>query len=206
MLRFVTLNNLQPSTEIVKQFMKMNKDNSQLGSIKSIYSHSFLSNTFEPKSVQNVKRPWFKQSHDHLYSSILHGKQFIDTYDPITKERYEYIVTPKSVHKNGILIPMTENTEFTVVIDPGILYRHITGNSGATTINVKIRENYEDEVEDKNKNEKNINILSVYNINEKTGEIEEIAEYNDTEPPNSTPYHQHMEALCRRWDSISFII
>ena len=181
--------------------------------IQSILSHSFVANTIDPKSFLNTKQPWYSNSRDHVYTQVTVGKQFVDTFNPKTKEFHQYTVTPDKIFHGGKEITAASNEEHAFVIEPGLLYRFVTGNQGACTINVKVHKRiplvydesitpfeveYEDEQETETENK-----VRIYDVCDK-GEVNELGEYADKD--EDVVKHHNLEKMCKRWNDSAFLI
>lgn len=190
--------------------------------IQSYYSKSNLSNSIMPYSILQTKQPWFCNSSNIVYNHISFGKCFLDVYDKHTKTKTNYIFSDNDVYKNNKKI--LDNPSI-FVIYPGVFYRYVYGNKGATTLglNVSFDNNCnhdniqtasdicnnlvynEYEFEKINKTNPQ-NMLNVYDICEDTGDVNKISEYNDTEIGNSQPYEDEKRNLIKRWNESAWII
>lgn len=181
--------------------------------IQSILSHSFVANTIDPKSLLNTKQPWYSNSRDYVYTQVTVGKQFVDTFHPKTKEFHQYIVTPNKIFKGDKEITTVSNEEHAFIVEPGLLYRFVTGNQGAGTISVKVHKRiplvydesitpFEVEYEDEGEKERT-NKVSIYNVCDKE-EIEKLGEYADND--EDVMKHHEFEKLCKRWNDSAFLI
>lgn len=177
--------------------------------IKGIYSKSYSSDTIIPSSRGNVKLPWYMNTKHCIYTHVTFGKQFIDTYDPETKEKTSIVMTDKDIHVNGKKI----HNPSMLVLPPGLFHRFITGNKGVSSIIINAihnelpSENYENENEDKDKDKdvhESENELKLVELCEHSGKTTELDDYNDYEIENINPVH--WKKLVHKWNSSAWII
>lgn len=168
--------------------------------IRGIYSNSFTSDIIIPSSMYNVKMPWYMNTKHSVYTHITYGKQFIETYNPATKEKSSIIMTSKHAHVNGEKI----DSPSMLMLSPGLFYRFIIGNKGASSIVVNTINN---EIHSENKNEninENENELKVVGLCEDTGKSIELDEYHDNKVENTNPVH--WKKLVHKWNKSAWII
>ena len=87
-------------------------------------------------STTLVKRPWYMHRGQDDNLMVLQGTRYIDVYNPNTKEKASFIVTPDKVYKNDKLY---YDGPAMVVWPAGIFHRIISGSEGSISINISTR-------------------------------------------------------------------
>ena len=132
-----------PLRQMNEQIRKQQLDTYTSNSIHNIFSKSYTSDTIIPSSVYHIMRPWNMHTMSSLYTHTTFGCKFIDTYHVSKKEFNRFLLTPEKIFQNDVLIADEPST---LVISPGLLFRFVVGNKGASTINVQVNpEEYYDE-------------------------------------------------------------
>lgn len=67
---------------------------------------------------------------DHLM--VLQGTRYVDVYEPVTRRRAKFVITPDKVYKDGELYI---NGPAMVVWPAGVFHRIISGDTGSISIN-----------------------------------------------------------------------
>lgn len=93
-------------------------------------------NSISPGPVDSIKRPWYmhKAQDDNLM--VLQGSRYVDIFDPKTKQKASFVITPEKVYKNDKLY---YDGPCMVVWPAGIYHRIISGSEGSISINIATR-------------------------------------------------------------------
>lgn len=95
-------------------------------------------NSISPGPVDNVNRPWYMHKGQDDNLMVLQGSRYVDIFDPKTKSKASFIVTPDKVYKNDKLY---YDGPCMIVWPAGIFHRIISGNEGSISINISTRTN-----------------------------------------------------------------
>ena len=93
-------------------------------------------NSISPGPVNNITRPWYKHSGQDDNLLVLQGTRYVDIYDPKTKDKASFVITPDKVYKNDKLY---YDGPAMVVWPSGIFHRIISGDEGSISINFATR-------------------------------------------------------------------
>tara|TARA_B100000575_G_scaffold292810_1_gene302212 strand:+ start:1619 stop:2191 length:573 start_codon:yes stop_codon:yes gene_type:complete len=119
--------------------------------------------------VVPVKRPWYMHPGQDDNLLVLQGTRYIDIFDPKTKQKASFIVTPDKVYKNDKLY---FDGPAMVVWPAGIFHRIISGVEGSISVNFSSRT----EKFDINDN------FNIYNLCTNTGEYHLLKEGHEDQP------------------------
>ena len=120
-------------------------------------------------SVPPVKRPWYMHPGQDDNLMVLQGTRYIDVFNPNTKEKASFIVSPDKVYKNDKLY---FDGPAMIVWPAGIFHRIISGDEGSISINMSTRNN-------------NFNLndnFNIYDLNIYSGEYRVIKDGSDDQP------------------------
>ena len=186
-----------PLRQMNEQIRKQKLDTYTSNSIHNIFSKSYTSDTIIPPSIYHIMRPWNMHTMSSLYTHTTFGCKFIDTYHVSKKEFNRFLLTPEKIFKNGNIIADESST---LVISPGLLFRFVVGNKGASTINVQVNpeEYYDESITPFPEND----ILRTCTINKDTNTIELLDEPTTLSPDTK----QKLDKMIRKWDNMQFII
>ena len=120
-------------------------------------------------SVPPVKRPWYMHPGQDDNLLVLQGTRYIDIFDPKTKTKASFIVTPDKVYKNDKLY---FDGPAMVVWPAGIFHRIISGVEGSISVNLSSRT---EKFDIKNN-------FNIYNLCTKTGEYSILKEGHEDQP------------------------
>tara|TARA_Y100000592_G_C5392712_1_gene279064 strand:+ start:354 stop:950 length:597 start_codon:yes stop_codon:yes gene_type:complete len=126
-------------------------------------------------STSLIKRPWYMHTGQDDNLMVLQGTRYIDVFNPNTKEKASFIVTPDKVYKNDKIY---YDGPAMIVWPAGIFHRIISGNEGSISINISTR------TEDFNIN----NNFNIYNLDTNTGEYEVIKKGIQDQPDLTYKY------------------
>ena len=120
-------------------------------------------------STSLIKRPWYMHTGQDDNLMVLQGTRYIDVFNPNTKEKASFIVSPDKVYKNDKIY---YDGPAMIVWPAGIFHRIISGEEGSISINFSTRT-------DKFNLDDNFN---VYNLNIYTGEYQVLKEGSEDQP------------------------
>tara|TARA_Y100000768_G_C23986777_1_gene689386 strand:+ start:307 stop:882 length:576 start_codon:yes stop_codon:yes gene_type:complete len=136
-------------------------------------------NSISPGPVDDstvpVKRPWYMHSGQDDNLMVLQGTRYVDIYNPNTKEKASFIITPEKVYKNDKLY---YDGPAMVVWPAGIFHRIISGDEGSISINFATRTNKFD-INDN---------FNIYDLNTYTGEHRVIKHGDEDQPDLNYEY------------------
>lgn len=116
-----------------------------------------------------IKRPWYMHSGQDDNLMVLQGTRYIDIFNPTTKDKASFIVTPDKIYKNDKLY---YDGSAMVVWPAGIFHRIISGSEGSISINFATRTN-----------QFNLNDnFNIYDLNKETGEYTVLKEGDEDQP------------------------
>jgi len=163
MYRLIPLRNLR-RTKGVKFDEMVPSDIPQIHGIdRVIHGPNSISPAPVEDTVPKVKRPWYMHTGQDDNLLVLQGTRYIDIFEPITKRKASFIVTPDKVYKNEKLY---YDGAAMIVWPAGIFHRIVSGVEGSISINMSSRT-------DKFSLMDNFNI---YNLCTTTGKYETIKE------------------------------
>ena len=115
---------------------------SDLPNISGIDRVIHKSNSISPgpveESIPPVKRPWYMHPGQDDNLMVLQGTRYIDVFNPNTKEKASFIISPDKVYKNDKLY---YDGPAMVVWPAGIFHRIISGIEGSISVNFATRNN-----------------------------------------------------------------
>jgi hypothetical protein len=130
-------------------------------------------NSISPGPVEDAtpptKRPWYMHPGQDDNLMVLQGTRYVDIFDPVTKVKSSFVITPEKVYKNDKLY---YDGPAMIVWPAGIFHRIISGDEGSISINFSTRTN-------KFNLDDNFNI---YNLNTYTGNYTLLKEGVDDQP------------------------
>ena len=136
-------------------------------------------NSISPGPVEDatvpIKRPWYMHSGQDDNLMVLQGTRYVDIYNPNTKEKASFIITPEKVYKNDKLY---YDGPAMVVWPAGIFHRIISGDEGSISINFATRTNKFD-INDN---------FNIYDLNTYTGEYRVIKDGDEDQPDLNYEY------------------
>ena len=126
-------------------------------------------------SVIPVHRPWYmhKGQDDNLL--VLQGTRYIDIFDPKTKTKASFIVSPDKVYKNDKLY---YDGPAMVVWPAGIFHRIISGIDGSISVNFATRTEKFDLKDN----------FNIYNLCTTTGDYHLLKDGSDDQPDLTYKY------------------
>ncbi len=117
-------------------------------------------NAFSPGSLEfedkQIERPWYMHQEQTDLLLVLKGTRHVDLYNPVTREKVSFTVTPDQIYVNGQLYydgPVLLGWSF------GIFHRVESGQDGSVSINFSNR----------TKDFDIRNNFSIYDLDEETG-------------------------------------
>ena len=119
--------------------------------------------------IPPVKRPWYMHPSQHDNLMVLQGTRYIDVFNPNTKEKASFIISPDKVYKNEKLY---YDGPAMIVWPAGIFHRIISGDQGSISINMSTRT-------------KNFNLndnFNIYDLNVYSGEYTILKEGIEDQP------------------------
>jgi|TARA_B110000285_G_C15140069_1_gene630117 hypothetical protein len=136
-------------------------------------------NSISPGPVEDstvpVKRPWYMHSGQDDNLMVLQGTRYVDIFNPNTKEKASFIISPEKVYKNDKLY---YDGPAMVVWPAGIFHRIISGDEGSISINFATRTNKFD-INDN---------FNIYDLNLYTGEPRVIKHGDEDQPDLNYEY------------------
>tara|TARA_Y100000389_G_scaffold204089_1_gene254945 strand:+ start:12112 stop:12663 length:552 start_codon:yes stop_codon:yes gene_type:complete len=93
-------------------------------------------NSISPGPVDNVKRPWYMHVGQDDNLMVLQGSRYVDIFDPSTKTKASFVITPDKVYKNDKLY---YDGPCMIVWPSGIFHRIISGKEGSISVNISTR-------------------------------------------------------------------
>jgi hypothetical protein len=120
-------------------------------------------------SVIPVHRPWYmhKGQDDNLL--VLQGTRYVDIFNPKTREKASFVVTPNEIYKNDKIY---YKGPAMVVWPAGIFHRIISGEEGSISVNFATR-NKNFDIEDN---------FNIYNLCTTTGDYYLLKEGVEDQP------------------------
>lgn len=114
-------------------------------------------NVYSPPRIEDKKRPWYKHNNQSDTLLIIQGTRHIDLYNPITRKKTSFIITPNKLYINNKLY---YNGPAMLSWNSGIFHRTISGSNGSKCINFATRtKDFDIKTE-----------FNIYDLNEATGE------------------------------------
>lgn len=136
-------------------------------------------NSISPGPVEDstvpVKRPWYMHPGQDDNLMVLQGTRYVDIFNPNTKEKASFIITPEKVYKNDKLY---YDGPAMVVWPAGIFHRIISGDEGSISINFATRTSKFD-INDN---------FNIYDLNPYTGEHRVIKHGDEDQPDLNYEY------------------
>lgn len=136
-------------------------------------------NSISPGPVEDstvpVKRPWYMHPGQDDNLMVLQGTRYVDIFNPNTKEKASFIITPEKVYKNDKLY---YDGPAMVVWPAGIFHRIISGDEGSISINFATRTKKFD-INDN---------FNIYNLNVSTGEYSVLKDGSEDQPDLTYKY------------------
>ena len=136
-------------------------------------------NSISPGPIEDslvpVKRPWYMHSGQDDNLLVLQGTRYIDIFDPKTKTKASFIVTPDKVYKNDKLY---YDGPAMVVWPAGIFHRIISGVEGSISVNLSTR-NSKFDLKDN---------FNIYQLCTNTGEYNLLKDGQDDQPDLAYEY------------------
>ena len=146
---------------------------SDLPNISGIDRVIHKSNSISPgpieESVPPVKRPWYMHPGQDDNLMVLQGTRYVDIFDPVSKVKSSFVITPDKVYKNDKLY---YDGPAMIVWPAGIFHRIISGDEGSISINFSTRTN----IFNLNDN------FNIYNLNTYTGNYSLLKEGVEDQP------------------------
>ena len=93
-------------------------------------------NSISPGPINNVNRPWYMHSGQDDNLMVLQGTRYVDIYEPKTKNKASFIITPEQIYKNDRLY---YDGPAMIVWPAGVFHRIISGDEGSISINLSTR-------------------------------------------------------------------
>jgi len=136
-------------------------------------------NAISPGPIEDsnppVKRPWYMHPGQDDNLLVLQGTRYIDIFDPKTKTKASFIVSPDKVYKNDKLY---YDGPAMVVWPAGIFHRIISGIEGSISVNFTSR----------NKNFNMDDNFNIYNLSIETGDYIKIKDGHEDQPDLTYKY------------------
>ena len=130
-------------------------------------------NSISPGPVEDVtppiQRPWYMHPGQDDNLLVLQGTRYVDIFNPETKDKASFIITPDKIYKNDKLY---FDGPAMVVWPAGIFHRIISGQDGSISMNFSTRTSKFD-LQDN---------FNVYNLNTTTGEYTVLRDGSDDQP------------------------
>tara|TARA_B100000927_G_scaffold128744_1_gene103702 strand:+ start:169 stop:741 length:573 start_codon:yes stop_codon:yes gene_type:complete len=130
-------------------------------------------NSISPAPVTDitppVKRPWYMHTGQDDNLMVLQGTRYVDVFNPNTKEKASFIISPDKVYKNEKLY---FDGPAMIVWPAGIFHRIVSGDEGSISINISTR----------NKNFNLEDNFNIYDLNIYSGEYTVLKEGNEDQP------------------------
>ena len=97
-------------------------------------------NSISPGPIEDstppVKRPWYMHPGQDDNLMVLQGTRYVDIFNPKSKKRASFIITPDKVYKNDKLY---YDGPAMIVWPAGIFHRIISGEEGSISVNFATR-------------------------------------------------------------------
>jgi hypothetical protein len=136
-------------------------------------------NSISPGPVEDspvpVKRPWYMHPGQDDNLLVLQGTRYIDIFDPKTKTKASFIVSPDKVYKNDKLY---YDGPAMVVWPAGIFHRIISGIDGSISVNFATRTEKFDLKDN----------FNIYNLCTTTGDYQLLKDGSDDQPDLTYKY------------------
>ena len=130
-------------------------------------------NSISPGPIEDstppIKRPWYMHTGQDDNLMVLQGTRYVDIFNPKTKEKASFIVTPDKIYKNDKLY---YDGPAMVVWPAGIFHRIISGSEGSISLNFSTRT----KKFDINNN------FNIYDLNKYSGEYRLLKDGADDQP------------------------
>ena len=88
-------------------------------------------NSISPGPVNNINRPWYMHTGQDDNLMVLQGTRYVDIFEPKSKQKASFIITPEKVFKNDKLY---YDGPAMIVWPSGIFHRIISGDEGSISI------------------------------------------------------------------------
>lgn len=93
-------------------------------------------NSISPGPISNINRPWYMHSGQDDNLMVLQGTRYVDIYEPKSKNKASFIITPEQIYKNDRLY---YDGPAMIVWPAGVFHRIISGDEGSISINLSTR-------------------------------------------------------------------
>ena len=126
-------------------------------------------NSISPGPVNNVNRPWYMHTGQDDNLMVLQGTRYVDIFEPKSKQKASFIITPEKVFKNDKLY---YDGPAMIVWPSGVFHRIISGDEGSISVNFATRNN-------------NFNIkdnFNIYSLDTDTGYYELLKDGSEDQP------------------------
>ena len=136
-------------------------------------------NSISPGPIQKndvtIKRPWYMHPGQDDNLLVLQGTRYIDIFDPKTKTKASFIVSPDKVYKDDKLY---YDGPAMVVWPAGIFHRIISGIEGSISVNFATRTEKFDLKDN----------FNIYNLCTSTGDYHLLKDGSDDQPDLTYKY------------------
>ena len=126
-------------------------------------------NSISPGPVNNINRPWYMHTGQDDNLMVLQGTRYVDIFEPKSKQKASFIITPEKIFKNDKLY---YNGPAMIVWPSGVFHRIISGDEGSISVNFATRN-------------KNFNIkdnFNIYSLDTDTGHYELLKDGSEDQP------------------------
>lgn len=126
-------------------------------------------NSISPGPVNNINRPWYMHTGQDDNLMVLQGTRYVDIFEPKSKQKASFIITPEKVFKNDKLY---YDGPAMIVWPSGVFHRIISGDEGSISVNFATRN-------------KNFNIkdnFNIYSLDTDTGHYELLKDGSEDQP------------------------
>ena len=142
-------------------------------------------NSVSPGPIENINRPWYMHTGQDDNLMVLQGTRYVDIFNPESKQKASFIITPDKVYKNDKLY---YDGPAMIVWPSGIFHRIISGDEGSISINFATRTS-------KFNLKDNFNI---YNLDTETGEYNLLKDGSEDQPDLDYKYpNDHIKKLFK---------
>lgn len=142
-------------------------------------------NGISPGPIDNVERPWYMHTGQDDNLMVLQGSRYVDIFEPKTKNKASFVITPDKIYKNEKLY---YDGPAMVVWPAGIFHRIISGNEGSISVNFSTRNNNFD-IKDN---------FNVYQLCMNTGDFFVLKDGSEDQPDLTYKYpNEEMKNLVR---------
>ena len=136
-------------------------------------------NSISPGPVEDttpsVQRPWYMHPGQDDNLLVLQGTRYVDIFNPETRERASFIITPDKVYKNDKLY---YDGAAMVVWPAGIFHRILSGQEGSISMNFSTRTKKFDLKDN----------FNIYDLNTTTGDYNIVRDGKDDQPDFTYQY------------------